>query len=104
MDEAVKKLKLEELLTTAQEKGYKIGWAAYAFKDEFGEWPPKDWMPEPSADEIAHRKARKTCFFALKHMELGRSYKEGWAKHQFKAAFSKDAPEEWETEAVQHVG
>lgn len=35
------------LLHEARERGYKTGWAAWAFKSKFKEWPPSDWKPQP---------------------------------------------------------
>jgi superfamily II DNA or RNA helicase len=35
------------LIGIAQERGYKPGWAAYKFKEKFGDWPPKHSVPSP---------------------------------------------------------
>jgi ribosomal protein L40E len=31
-----------EQLRIAQERGYKLGWASYRYKDRYGEWPPQE--------------------------------------------------------------
>lgn len=36
-------------LAEAQERGWKPGWAAYQYKDQYGEWPPKEWKPVDSS-------------------------------------------------------
>lgn len=36
---AVKDARLKELLTTAEQRGYRVGWVGVRFKEEFGHWP-----------------------------------------------------------------
>lgn len=37
-----------QLLSVARDRDYKHGWAAYKFKSLHGEFPPRDWEPEPT--------------------------------------------------------
>jgi DNA repair protein RadD len=43
------------LLGYAQEKGFKPGWAAHAFKDKFGEWPSRSLGVRPMMADAAVR-------------------------------------------------
>jgi hypothetical protein len=38
-----------EMRGYAIERRYKPGWAAYQFKEHFGEWPPRSWSSTPAA-------------------------------------------------------
>lgn len=41
--DAKKKADYEAWMEEAQERGFKSGWAAYRYKDEYGDWPPREW-------------------------------------------------------------
>lgn len=36
----------ERLMGVVRNKGFKPGWAAYKFKELFGDWPPREWKDE----------------------------------------------------------
>ena len=39
-----------QVLGFAAERRYKPGWAAYKFKERFGDWPPRSWSSTPAAE------------------------------------------------------
>jgi DNA repair protein RadD len=43
---------LDALLATARERGYKRGWAMHVFKNKYGMWPPRGWMPRETGAGI----------------------------------------------------
>lgn len=44
------------------QRGYKTGWAAYKFKDEYGIWPSKDWQFESDgAKQLGSEARQATC-------------------------------------------
>ena len=47
VSEAVRQNQYQEFLGIADEKGFKKGWASYAFKEMFNNWPPRDWTSLP---------------------------------------------------------
>lgn len=48
----------ESMMRHAQDKGYKPGWAGFAFKGKFGYWPPKRWATEWLSRELNKEMAR----------------------------------------------
>jgi DNA repair protein RadD len=53
-DPATRAMWLGMLTSIATERGYKSGWAAYQFKEKFGQWPPSGVtvMPIPPLPEV----------------------------------------------------
>ena len=42
-----------QLLWIAREKGYKRGWAAYKYREKFGDWPAaRNAVPEPPGEIV----------------------------------------------------
>ncbi len=41
------------LMDVVNNKGFKPGWAAYKFKELFGEWPPWEWKNEQATPAAA---------------------------------------------------
>ena len=43
------------LIYLAQERAYKSGWAAYKYKEKFGDWPPRFTVPQPIEPSVEVR-------------------------------------------------
>jgi DNA repair protein RadD len=48
----------------AEQRGYKPGWVAYKFKDKFGDWPTRRYVPaiEPSREVLSWVRSRDIAF------------------------------------------
>jgi hypothetical protein len=58
-----------QLLYIARQCGFKDGWAAFQFKDKFGDWPPSGWpqLPQSASPEVkAWVKQRRAAYLAAK--------------------------------------
>ena len=79
-----RRAEFHRLAQVAKRKGFKPGWAAYKFKDRYGEWPPALWrLPSPL-----------TCspeqFLTAAQREAAQNgWKPGWAAAQFKEAYGR---------------
>jgi len=74
------------LYAQAQASGFKPGWAAYRYKERFGEWPlAAEGMLIDPANATADQKRGVYLLLCQQAKEFG--YKPGWAAHQFKERF-----------------
>jgi DNA repair protein RadD len=61
-----------ELLSIAEQKGYKPGWAAYKYREKFDDWPPRGSTPaprKPSPEVLSWVKSRQIAFAKAKQKE-----------------------------------
>lgn len=73
------------LVKQAEECGYRIGWAAWQFKNKFGEWPPDFVKARVEVGGAGPQEALRRWVAEAK----SKGYKQGWAKWRFKNAFGK---------------
>ena len=73
------------LVKQAEWCGYRIGWAAWQYKNKFGEWPPDSVKARV---EVGGREPEEALRRWVTEAE-SRGYKQGWAKWRFKNAFGK---------------
>jgi DNA repair protein RadD len=72
MSEAERKRWHAELTSIAEQKGYKPGWAAYKFKEKFGEFPPRT-IPtprKPSPEVLSWVRSRQIAYAKARQKEL----------------------------------
>lgn len=69
----------EELLGLAEIKGHKKGWAAYKYKERFGEWPPEGnyepTMPSPSTKSYVRHLYIKAAKAKEKEKQMRETFK-----------------------------
>jgi superfamily II DNA or RNA helicase len=73
------------LVKQAEGCGYRIGWAAWQYKNRFGEWPPDFVKARVEVRGSEPQEALRRWV-----VEAGsKGYKQGWAKWRYKNAFGK---------------
>ena len=93
----------DSLVNEAKEKGFKLGWAGFRYKDAYGEFPPKDWKPEgwtePERKGLLERtgtalpeEVRKDVIEGLRLLAASRGMKDGWASYRYKEIFGEFPP------------
>ena len=45
-----------ELIGYACERQYKTGWAAHKYREKFGDWPPRGWIPPAAQPSVETRR------------------------------------------------
>ena len=85
--QAPERSEFHRLKAVAEQKGLKPGWAAYRFKERYGEWPKDTWhLPNPLTCGPEMYLAAARAFAAEK------GWKPGWAAHKYKEVYG-----EWPT-------
>ena len=93
----------DELVTKAAELGYKLGWAGFRYREEYGEFPPREWQPadfrEPERSGMLERtgmalpaEVKADVAAALKLLGHERGNKDGWAGYRYKELFGEFPP------------
>lgn len=93
------RLRYYEWLVGERERyGYKEGYVAARYKGKFGEWPlvANGKLIDPSSE--VHVDDRRAYYFDLLATARGKSFKAGWAAHQFKSHFNEWPPFSWRSE------
>jgi len=66
--------------------GYREGWAAYRYRDRFGEWPVLAGreLVDPGNATLEDKQAVYEQFLAIAN---AKGFRPGWAAHQYREAF-----------------
>lgn len=70
----------------AEDMGWKPGFAAYRYKERFGEWPVVAFgdLVDPGAASVEQK---RECFAQWARVAASRGFKQGWASYQYKNFF-----------------
>lgn len=76
-------------------KGYKKGWAAHRFKDEYGTWPPNSFAFPERPRPFFSDGVKRDHLAELRDECAARGYHAGWVEQRYRAKFGEDVPAAW---------